>query len=110
VINGKMVVMGGTSASTPLWAGLIARLNQALGRNIGYFNPLLYQKIGPLGGLRDITQGNNSTKGIKGYSARPGWDPCTGWGSPNGAKLLDALRTQMTSPQKPQGRASSKPN
>jgi hypothetical protein len=95
VIKGNTVVMGGTSASTPLWAGLIALLNQALGKNIGFFNPMLYEKIGPLAALRDITVGDNSVKKVPGYSARVGWDPCTGWGSPDGEKLLQVLRKQM---------------
>lgn len=98
VFNGNKVVVGGTSASTPLWAGLIARLNQALGKNLGFFNPLLYQKIGPLGALRDITLGDNGMKNLDGYTARPGWDLCTGWGSPNGKKLLNALRSSLDSP------------
>jgi kumamolisin len=97
VINGSKVVIGGTSASTPLWAGLIALLNQALGKNIGFFNPMLYEKIGPLGALRDITKGNNNVKKVPGYSARLGWDPCTGWGSPEGEKLIQALRDRLPS-------------
>ena len=99
VFNGNKVVVGGTSASTPLWAGLIARLNQALGKNLGFFNPVLYQKIGPLGAFRDITLGDNGMKNVEGYGARPGWDLCTGWGSPNGKKLLDALRSSLDSTQ-----------
>ena len=99
VINGKTVAIGGTSASTPLWAGLIARLNQAAGRNIGYINPTLYHKIGPSGALRDITVGNNGVKKVSGYPARPGWDPCTGWGSPDGKRLLRALQDDFRSRQ-----------
>jgi kumamolisin len=77
--------IGGTSASTPLWAALIARLNQGLGANCGFLNPLLYNKCAT-GVLRDITSGNNGT-----YSATPGWDACTGLGSPDGQRLLHAL-------------------
>jgi kumamolisin len=97
VINGAKVVIGGTSASTPLWAGLIALLNQALGKNIGFFNEMLYDKLGPQGALRDITKGNNNVKKVTGYSARVGWDPCTGWGSPDGEKILQKLRDQLPS-------------
>jgi kumamolisin len=77
--------IGGTSASTPLWAALIARLNQGLGANCGFLNPLLYTKCAN-GVLRDITVGNNGA-----YSAGPGWDPCTGLGTPDGQRLLHAL-------------------
>ena len=91
-VHGQTVILGGTSVAAPLWAGLIARINQGLGQNVGFLNPALYKTIGPGGALRSITEGNNGIKGIKGYSAGPGWNPCTGWGSPNGMKLLDALR------------------
>jgi kumamolisin len=88
---------GGTSAVAPLWAGLIARINQQLAqmpgaKAVGYFNPLLYQKLGPTSAFNDITRGSNDAHGDLGaYSAGPGWDPCTGWGSPNGVNLLLAL-------------------
>ena len=59
---------------------LIALLNQQRGSNIGFANPTLYRNAE--NGFHDITQGNNGS-----YSARPGWDPCTGLGSPNGGQL-----------------------
>ncbi|MEO8811837.1 MAG: S53 family peptidase [Caulobacteraceae bacterium] len=92
--GGKLGVVGGTSASAPLWAALIARLNTALGARVGNFNALLYTKYGPAGVLRDITVGNNDTEGrLHGqYPAGPGWDACTGWGVPDGVRLLTALR------------------
>jgi kumamolisin len=81
--------MGGTSAVAPLWAGLIACLNQSLGRRIGYLTPLLYTDGAVRrGALRDIVTGNNRTAGRQGYRARAGWDACTGLGSPHGTKLL----------------------
>jgi kumamolisin len=83
-VDGKNVVIGGTSAVAPLWAGLIALCNQALGRPLGFIQPKLYQ-IGS-SAFRDITSGNNGY-----YSAGAGWDACTGLGSPNGATLLSAL-------------------
>src|SRR5262249_53542607 len=79
-LYGQTTVVGGTAAATPLWAGLIALINQGVGRNIGYINPVLYSKIGPAGVLRSITEGNNSTKSVQGCSAGSGWNPCTGWG------------------------------
>jgi kumamolisin len=86
-LNGTtLTVIGGTSAAAPQWAALIARINQALGTPIGFLNPLLYTKIGA-GVLHDITSGGNGA-----YQAGPGWDANTGWGSPGGTALLEALR------------------
>ncbi len=91
-VGGKPSVIGGTSAVAPLWAGLLARINENLGTTVGYFNPLLYAKLRKSGALRDITKGDNDTTGmIGGYQAGRGWDACTGWGSPMGAKLLKAF-------------------
>jgi kumamolisin len=92
LIHGEAVVIGGTTATVPLWAGLTALMNRALGRNLGYINPLLYSKIGPAGILRSVTEGDNGVKGVSGYRAGPGWNACAGWGSPNGKKLLEAFR------------------
>jgi kumamolisin len=85
LVDGQQTVIGGTSAVAPLWAGLLARINQSLGKNVGYLNPLLYTK-NVEAALHDITVGSNGT-----YSAGPGWDACTGLGTPNGAALLAAL-------------------
>ncbi len=85
-IDGKQVEpIGGTSAAAPLWAALLARLNEGLKARSGFLNPLLYGRFSS-GVLRDITTGNNGA-----YAARPGWDPCTGLGSPNGGQLFRAL-------------------
>ena len=84
-VDGQTSVIGGTSAVAPLWAGLIARLNQQLGRPVGFLNPFLYSQAS-LGGVHDITQGNNGA-----FKAAPGWDPCTGLGSPDGAQILRLL-------------------
>jgi kumamolisin len=78
-IDGTDTVIGGTSAVAPLWAALVARLNQASGKPVGFLNPQLYQN--PTA-LRDITSGNNGD-----FDAAVGWDACTGLGSPNGAAL-----------------------
>jgi kumamolisin len=97
LIDGQMQPNGGTSAAAPLWAALIARVNQQLAADgsqaVGYFNPLLYTTLGPSGAFHDITSGSNDTHGNLGaYSAKVGWDACTGWGVPNGAALLTALQ------------------
>ena len=78
-IDGSDTVIGGTSAVAPLWAALVARMNQNLGTPVGYLNPTLYSHPN---GLRDITQGNNGD-----FEAAKGWDACTGLGSPNGQAL-----------------------
>ena len=81
-------VIGGTSAVAPLWAGLVALLNEKLGTPVGYLNPLLYaDKVAASGGLVDITKGDNGA-----YKAKAGWDACTGLGRPNGTALLQALQ------------------
>jgi kumamolisin len=85
----KLEPIGGTSASTPLWAALIARLNQGLNARCGYLNTILYSQLSS-GVLNDITSGNNGA-----YSAGVGWDACTGWGSPQGQRLLHALSGQQ---------------
>jgi kumamolisin len=88
VVDGQPAVIGGTSAVAPLWAGLLALINQSLGTSVGYVSPLLYStSVEP--SFRDITSGSNGS-----YSAGPGWDACTGLGSPNGAALLKALQGQ----------------
>lgn len=82
-VSGSNIQACGTSAVAPLWAGLVALLNQSLGNTVGFLNPFLYQN--PTS-CRDITSGNNG-----GYSAGVGWDACTGLGSPNAAMLLALL-------------------
>jgi kumamolisin len=89
LIDGKAGVYGGTSAVAPLWAALTARLAQATQKRFGLLQPTLYANIAPAKpahGFRDITCGSNGS-----YSAGPGWDPCTGLGSPDGAALLTRL-------------------
>jgi kumamolisin len=87
--------MGGTSAAAPLWAGLIACMNESLGRRIGYLTPLLYTGgAADSGALRDIVEGNNQMRGRQGYRARAGWDACTGLGTPHGDRLLRWLGTE----------------
>jgi kumamolisin len=89
VVDGRQQPIGGTSAVAPLWAGLIARLAQATGKKFGLLQPMLYAgaSAGVAGpGFNDIVEGNNGA-----YKAGPGWDACTGLGSPNGAALLTLL-------------------
>ena len=86
LVDGQNGVVGGTSAVAPLWAALVALVNQQTGRTLGYLNPAIYALSASSGAFYDITSGNNGA-----YSAGPGWDACTGLGSPNGVNLLKAL-------------------
>ena len=83
-VDGKDMVIGGTSAVAPLWAGLIALINQHAGRPVGFVNPLLYKLGSPV--FRDIVSGTNGF-----YSSGPNWDACTGLGSPDGTALVKAI-------------------
>jgi kumamolisin len=92
LVDGQSMVVGGTSAVAPLWAALICRLAQGAGKSFGLMQPLLYADVvagAAAAGFQDITSGNNGA-----YAAGPGWDACTGLGTPNGAALL----TRLTSP------------
>ena len=84
-MDGQLALFGGTSAVSPLVAGLIARINQRAGRSVGYLNPLLYEaprtKV-----FRDVTSGTNGA-----FDAAKGWDACTGLGSPIGEALAALL-------------------
>lgn len=86
LVDGQSGVIGGTSAVAPLWAGLIALINQSIGKPIGFINPLLYQELNESADFNDVTSGNNGA-----YSAGSGWDACTGLGSPKGSQIADAL-------------------
>jgi subtilase family serine protease len=102
--NYSLFSAGGTSAATPLWAGVIALADQYAGRPLGFVNPALY-RIGrsPMyrTAFHDVTTGGNSVvvvpKLITGYQASPGWDPVTGWGSPNAQVLVPLLAHEVNS-------------
>ena len=101
LVDGHQEVAGGTSAAAPLWAGLIALLNQKLNRRLEFVNPFLYS-IDQTSGFRDINLGNNGA-----YTATYGWDPCTGNGTPMGAQLLQALQQGAPLAPWPGGRRAS---
>jgi kumamolisin len=86
LVDGESIVVGGTSAVAPLWSGLIALMNEKLGKPLGFFQPSLYGLPSSSGALHDITSGSNGA-----FSAGPGWDATTGLGSPDGENLLQAL-------------------
>ncbi len=97
--DGEDTITGGTSAVAPLWAGLITRINQILGKPVGFVNATLYAYPNA---FNDITLGSNrvsSSGGSEnlGYDATKGWDACTGLGSPIGTAVLAALRSAAAS-------------
>jgi subtilase family serine protease len=88
----------GTSAATPLWAAVVALADQEAGHHLGFVNPAIYQIA--RGGayhraFHDVVTGDNSvmlpSRVVVGYQAGPGWDPVTGWGSPDAQVLVPLL-------------------
>jgi kumamolisin len=94
-VDGQTTVIGGTSAVAPLWAGLVAVANQQLGTQVGFLQPALYAAKAAAG-FRDITQGTNGA-----FTAGPGWDACTGLGSPIAATLIPLLAPVPATTKKP---------
>ncbi len=96
----------GTSACSPLWASLIARINCALGYGpqttpVGVgavIHGVIYDTSSNAGAFTDITAGNNIPPGTDqvGYEAQAGWDACTGWGTPIGTVLMQALQNALS--------------
>ena len=98
-VHGRTAVIAGTSAIAPLFAALIARINQSLGKQVGYINPLIYGAENRASAFFDVVSGSNGT-----FRAAPGWDLCTGLGRPIGSRLRDLLRN-AGKPADEQGRA-----
>ena len=100
-VDGQTLVIGGTSAVAPLWSGVIAVANAQNRAAAGFLNPLIYAgKAKP--GFRDITEGSNGA-----FQAGPGWDACTGLGSPNLPGLLALLAPGGISPPKSKGKKTT---
>jgi subtilase family serine protease len=104
--GGKVYFLGGggVSVAAPLWAAVIALADQYAGRILGFVNPALYQigrSVSYHQAFQDVTTGTNTVgfapQSIAGYRAGPGWDPVTGWGSPN-AQVLVPLLARYASP------------
>jgi kumamolisin len=96
--GGVLYPAQGTSAATPLWAAVIALADQDAGRHLGFVNPAIYaiaRSPAYHGAFHDVITGDNSvfwpTRLFTGYQAGPGWDPVTGWGSPNAHILVPLL-------------------
>ena len=101
-VDGKTMVIGGTSAVAPLYAGLLALANQQNGRSGGFITPVIYTSKAKTA-FRDITQGNNGS-----FSAGPGWDACTGLGSPLAPQFIQAVNPGAAA-QKRKGKAVARP-
>jgi kumamolisin len=101
-VDGQKMVIGGTSAVAPLWSGLIALLNEKIGKPAGFLQPVLYGLPKSANAFHDIVGGSNGA-----FSAGPGWDPATGLGSPAGTNLLNALSTATGTMISGKGRKSS---
>ena len=93
LVDGHQMVIGGTSAVAPLWAGLIALLNQKLQTRLGYINQKLYAAR-QQDSFRDITSGSNGA-----FSCSTGWDAVTGLGSPMGTQMLQNIFQAQTTKQ-----------
>jgi subtilase family serine protease len=98
----------GTSAAAPLWAGLVADADQYAGHDLGFINPALYAIArGPdyHQAFHDVTQGSSAVTippvTFSGYQAGPGWDPVTGWGSPDAEVLIPLLAGHPGSQSRP---------
>ncbi len=97
-VDGQSLVIGGTSAVAPLWAGLIALNNQQNGKSAGFIQPQIYA-ANAASAFNDIVSGNNGA-----FSAGPGWDACTGLGSPIGTKLITLLGASTATKKKDGGK------
>ncbi|WP_375401593.1 S8 family serine peptidase [uncultured Amnibacterium sp.] len=85
-------LVGGTSEATPIFAGVVALADQLAEHRLGTINAALYKLDGKASkGIVDVTRGNNSFGGIKGYTAKRGYDLASGWGTINAPKFVKAL-------------------
>jgi subtilase family serine protease len=112
--NGGSVldVMGGTSIATPMWAGIVDLLVQKTGTRLGSINSRVYQ-IASAGqaaaGFFDVTTGNNSFNGVTGFSAGPGYDQATGWGSVDINQFVTAMAATPTGTPTPTAAPTASP-
>jgi kumamolisin len=100
-VDGSNMVIGGTSAVAPLYAGLLALANQQNGISAGFVNPVIYTAKAKTA-FRDIITGNNGS-----FPAAAGWDPCTGLGSPIAPQFISAVKPAKSSPGKGKGKGKS---
>jgi kumamolisin len=106
-VDGTNMVIGGTSAVAPLWAGLIAVANAQNGTSAGFIQTAIYAAKGKAA-FNDITSGTNYSGSPVGFSAGPGWDACTGLGSPVGTKLIAMVNPSASSTKKTTKKSAKK--
>lgn len=98
--SGSYEKVGGTSAACPVFAGNMAIINDRLlasgGKPMGFLNPWIYGVAGPAGAFNDVTTGTNNAGTGNGFTATTGWDPATGFGTPN-YPALEALALASSS-------------
>jgi kumamolisin len=111
-VDGQNMVIGGTSGVAPLWAGLIAVANaensKSNGNPAGLIQPAIYAAKGKAA-FRDITSGTNYSGTPVGFKAGPGWDACTGLGSPIGTKLIPTVNPGTPAGKKRKGQHQRRP-
>ena len=94
MLRGKETLLDGTSAASPVFASVIALLNDRLAargkKPLGFLNPFLYSDVG-MAALNDVSSGSNPGCGTSGFPAKKGWDPVTGLGTPDFEKLASAV-------------------
>jgi subtilase family serine protease len=96
-VNTGWHIFGGTSEASPIFSGVVALADQYAHHRLGLINPALYtlgalSRVGVPGtGIVDVTSGNNSFDGVTGFSAAPGYDLASGWGTIDAAKFVPAL-------------------
>ncbi len=89
-MNGSLTVFGGTSASTPSMAGIVAMLNQKQGSRQGNINPTLYSLASSNSAIfHDVLTSNNTVPGVSGYNAGAGYDLVSGLGSVDAARMIN---------------------
>jgi kumamolisin len=103
-VDGKTMVIGGTSAVAPLYAGLLALANQQNGKSAGFINPVIYTAKAKKA-FRDITKGNNGS-----FPASTGWDPCTGLGSPIAPQFIAAVKPATSASAKTKTKSAARPS
>jgi kumamolisin len=107
-VDGNNLVLGGTSAVAPLWAGLIAVANAQNGKSAGFIQPAIYAAKGKAA-FNDITSGTNYSGTPVGFKAGPGWDACSGLGSPIGTKLIAVVNPGAPASAKRKGQHQRRP-
>ena len=95
---------GGTSLSAPVWAGFSAVISEIVGQRLGNLNQIIYPLANAnygSAGFHNVTSGNNNYNGVTGYSAGPGYDLVTGWGTIDFDVFAASVKSFLSSPSSP---------